>query len=331
MPYCNQGRRTDRRFPASGWQGGLELEPRVLLSAGLRLAEVHGPVHTSHRASHQRVSHAGATPAQPPRPTPAAEINAQYNAFAADFRTVEQSYVEAINSQSSNTVSVTSTLTAPYLVSSASLQVADGSVFGPDGTFTKPVTAFAVINNIPVATFILTGRAGNTLVLNPNQLPTVSLNSGVTLVANVPTTAQSSAAAIFPSFIINRTAQMAITLVEYFNSLPLKLPKFNAPPHTPNQRGAIQTYVYQQVAGSSPTGLQQSLLSITLPTTAGSDLTIYDAAAAAAIEQSRQLTLNGVNQVFAGNLRISAPAPANRLGVNLHSSSGSTSGTTTGA
>ena len=80
-----------------------------------------------------------------------------------------------------------------------------------------------------------------------------------------------SAAGIFPSFIINRTNQMAIDLVQYFNSLPLKLPYFNTPPHTPNNRGAIQNYVYGSVAGGG-TSLQQSLLAIPLPTTAGSDL-----------------------------------------------------------
>ncbi|MGA7496670.1 MAG: hypothetical protein WBX00_08085 [Isosphaeraceae bacterium] len=41
---------------------------------------------------------------------------------------------------------------------------------------------------------------------------------------------------------------MAINLVVYFNGFPIKLPAFNPPPHTPTQRGAIQSYVYQQVA-----------------------------------------------------------------------------------
>ena len=65
--------------------------------------------------------------------------------------------------------------------------------------------------------------------------------------------AQTSAAGIFPSYIINRTNQMAIDLVQYFNSLPLKLPYFNTPPHTPNSRGAIQNYVYNSVAGAAST------------------------------------------------------------------------------
>jgi hypothetical protein len=282
---------------------------------------------------HQPLGHAGNRPTYPPRPTPAAEINAQYDAFLADFRTVEQAYIESINSQSANTVSVSAKLTAPYAVTSTLLQVDNASVFGPDGAFGTPVTAFATVNNIPVGTFVLTGRSGNTLILDPAQLPPVSLNPGVVLVANVPATSQTSASAIFPSFITNRAAEMAINLVTYFNSLPLRLPRFNAPPHTPNQRGAIQAYVYQQVAGGSATSLQGSLLAITLPTTAGSDLKIYDAAVAAAVAQSRQRTLNGVNQVYAGKLQIPAPAPANRLGINFNTSGGgaSSGGTSSGS
>jgi len=117
------------------------------------------------------------------------------------------------------------------------------------------------------------------------------------------------------SFIVNRTNQMAINLVQYFNSLPLKLPFFNTPPHTPNNRGAIQNYVYGAVAGSGTTSLQQSLQAIPLPTTtAGSDL-LYSATVASAIEQSRIQTLNGVSEVYAGQLRVSAPSPNNRYGV----------------
>ena len=124
----------------------------------------------------------------------------------------------------------------------------------------------------------------------------------------------SSAAVSFPSFINNRSEQMAINLVVYFNNFPIKLPTFNAPPHTPIQRGAIQLFVYQQVAGTSPTSLAESLLAIPLPTTT-TDMTIYDSAVRAAVEQSRQRVLSGVNQIWAGKLRVAAPLPANRLGM----------------
>ena len=113
---------------------------------------------------------------------------------------------------------------------------------------------------------------------------------------------------------------MAISLVQYFNGLPLKLPKFNNPPHTPINRGAIQNYVYASVAGSDLTSLQQSLLAIPLPTTGGSDLKIYNAAVVAAVAQSRIRTLNGVSRIYAGRLQIPAPAPNNRFGINANAS-----------
>src|SRR4051794_17605501 len=307
------GRRATRRFRPWGWRD--RLESRELLSGGVGVV-----------ASIASRAHAAGKPSHAARISPTAEINLQYAAFLADFRNVEQSYIESINSQSSSSVSVSATLTAPYTVTSTLMQVDNASVFGPDGAFGAPVAAVATVNGIPVGTFVLTGRAGNTLILDPNQLPPVSLNAGVLLVANVPATSQSSAAAIFPTYIANRTAQMGISLVTYFNGIPLKLPYFNAPPHTPNQRGAIQSYVYQQVAGSSATSLAGSLSAITLPTTAGSDLKIYDAAVAAAVEQSRLMTLNGVRQIYAGKLRVPAPAPANRLGINFHTSGGGSGG-----
>ncbi len=122
--------------------------------------------------------------------------------------------------------------------------------------------------------------------------------------------------AAISSFIVNRTNLMAIDLVQYFNSSSLKLRLFNTPPHTPNNRGAIQNYVYGSVAGGGTTSLQQSLLAIPLPTTAGSDLQIYNATVASAIEQSLIQTLNGVSEVYAGQLRVSAPSPNNRYGAD---------------
>ena len=65
-----------------------------------------------------------------------------------------------------------------------------------------------------------------------------------------------------------------------------------------------------------------SLLAIPLPTTASTDLTIYNAAVLAAIEQSRQRASWGLPQMFAGKLRIAAPQPANRLGIVANGSGG---------
>jgi hypothetical protein len=292
---------------------GLELETRVLLSA--RTAAM-----TTARHAHE---HAAAT-STASRVPPAAEINAQYSAFANDFETIEQLYVQAVNEQSSSTVTVTANVTAAYTSGGSSIQVNDASAFFPSGS-TTPVTATATLGSFPIGSFYLTGFSGNTLFVNPTASSPVNLSTGTILTATVTISGQTSAASIFPSFITSRTNQMAIDLVQYFNSLPLRLPYFNAPPHTPNSRGAIQNFVYGSVAGGgtttsqqqalvAPPSLQQSLLAIPLPTTEGSDLQIYNATVASVITQSLTQTLNGVSQIYAGRLLVSAPSPANRYG-----------------
>jgi len=323
--------RTDRRFRPGPWsdgrelESGLELETRVLLSA--RVAARTDAHHA--RAIAPRVTAA--------RITPAAEINAQYSAFANDFATVEQLYVTSINEQSAGTVTVTASVTAPYTSGAASIQVNNASAFFPNGS-TTAVTATATSGSFVLGSFSLTGFSGNTLFVNITASSPVDLPTGTTLSASVTTSSQSSAAGIFPSFITNRTNQMAIDLVQYFNSLPLKLPYFNAPPHTPNSRGAIQNYVFNSVAGANmtsqsssgtqgaegiealagvgATSLQQFLLAIPLPTATGSSLQIYNATVASAIQQSLTQTLNGVAEVYAGNILVSAPPRNNRYGVN---------------
>jgi len=279
-------------------ESGLELEARVLLSA--------------RAAAMMNARHARAVAA---RVTPAAEINAQYNAFAIAFAAVENLYVTSIDEQSTGKITVTATVTAPYTAGSASIQVNNPSVFFPAGS-TTPVIATATAGNFLLGSFDLTSYSGTTLFVNPSKSSFVDLGTGAILSASVSTSSQSSAASIFPSFIINRTNQMAIDLVQYFNSLPLKLPYFNTPPHTPNNRGAIQSYIYGAVAGGGSTSLQQSLLAIPLPTTAGSDLQIYKTTYMSAIAQSETQTLNGVSEVYAHQLRVSAPVPSNRYGAN---------------
>jgi len=327
-PKKRQGR-TDRRFRPGPWsdgrelESGLELETRVLLSA-----RVAARIDTHH-------ARATTAPAAAARITPAAEISDQYNAFVFEFDFVLNLYVQAINEQSSATT-VTAKLTAPWTPTNPTvMQVNNAAAFFPQGV-TTTLTATATYNNTP-STFYLLGYTGNTLSVQPASSTQGYLPTNTILTATVTTSAQTSAAGIFPSFIINSTNQMAINLVQYFNSLPLKLPYFNAPPHTPNSRGAIQNYVYNSVAGaastsqsSSGTGaqgieslpgigatsLQQLLLAIPLPTTSGSDLTIYDQTVADAIQQSLTQTLNGVAEVYAGKILVSAPARNNRYGVN---------------
>jgi hypothetical protein len=330
-PKRRQGR-SDRRFrpgPLSNGrqlEPGLELERRVLLSA--RTVAVTTARHAHEHAAATATSTASRVP-------PATEITDQYSAFLNDFATIEQLYVTAVNEQSSSTVTVTATVTAAYTSGGSSIQVNDASAFFPSGT-TTPMTATATQGSFPIGSFYLTGFSGNTLFVNPTASSPVNLNPGTILTATVTISGQTSAASIFPSFITSRTNQMAIDLVQYFNSLPLKLPYFNAPPHTPNNRGAIQNYVYKSVAGvsttsqsSSGTGaqgiealpgigvtsLQQMLLAIPLPTTEGSDLQIYNATVTSAIQQSLTQILNGVAEVYAGHIRVSAPSPNNRYGV----------------
>src|SRR5271157_4902401 len=296
--------RTDRRFRPGPWSHGrdletaLELEARVLLSA--RAAAM-----TNARHAHAPVR----------RVTPAAEINAQYNAFASDFQN-EEAYVASLQrQQTSGTMTVGSTtLTQAFTAGSTTMQVANASVFGPSGTFTPPFTATALAQNQTPEQFSLLNRTGNTLSVTGLNF---DFPIGAIIQATLTSLLKPNAASIFPSFITNRTNQMAIDLVQYFNGLPLKLPFFNTPPHTPNNRGAIQSYVYNSIAGSGSTSLQQSLLAIPLPTTAGYDLQIYNATVASAIEQSRIQTLNGVSEIYAGQLRVAGPIPNNRYGANV--------------
>ncbi len=304
-------------------EGALALESRLLLSTSslttlreARLAEHAEQVaarHSDHRAA----------PSLPRRLTPAQEINAQYAAFAAAFINVLDAYEQSINEQSTGTVSVSATVTTAYTSPAAIIEVDDASVFGPEGTYSQPVVAVATVGTVSLGSFTINGSSGNLLIINVNQSTATNLPVGTVLSANVPTSAQSSAASIFPSYITNSTTQFATNLVRYFNSLPVKLPVKNTPPHTPVQNGAIQSYVYQYIAGAVSTSLQQLLLAIPLPTTTGSDLLIYKAAAASAIAQSRQQILSSIAQIYNRNLLVNALAPANRLGENFNSSSGS--------
>jgi hypothetical protein len=252
--------------------------------------------------------------AHPQRITPTAEINSEYASFVSDFAQVEAAYTSSLTSQSTGSANVSATVAAEYTAGSVQIQVDNASVFGPNGTFTSTVNATASVGGVTVGTFAITGRSGNLLLVNTAQSSLINLSPGTVLSASVPITAASSAAAIFPSYINTRAQEMALNLVVYFNNFPLKLPAFNAPPHTPTQRGAIQSFIYQQIAGGSPTSLVGSLQLIPLYSTTSSDLTIYNQAVLAAVEQSRQRVLSGVNQIFAGKLKVAAPQPANRLG-----------------
>jgi hypothetical protein len=321
-------RRNDRRFrPAldGAGQGCDLLDERVLPSAGALAAHVAHVAQIAHHAAPH------AKPAHPPkRLTPRAEINLQYNLFQAAFNRQLANYVETLNQSSTGTITVSATVTSPYAAGSPIIEVDDASVFGPPGTFVTPVVATATIGSAPpIGQFSLTGSSGNFLTINVATSSAVPLPVGAVLTATVPTSAASSAATIFPNYIINSTIQLAIKLVKYFNGLPVLLPKENAPPHTPTQRGAIQKFLYQSIASTQPNSLQSLLLGITLPATPGGDLNIYVAAADSAIELSQLQVFNGIQQIYSRNLLISATPPANRLGESFNTgTSGSSSGTT---
>ncbi len=285
----------------------------------------HLAVRVEHAARHE-THHAGSAHSSR-RLTQTQEINAQFAAFTAAFNNVLNAYTQAINEESTGTVSVATTVTVQFTVPDPVIQVSNAAVFGTAGTYPSPVLITPTIGTVALPSFYVTGSStsGNLLIVSATQPPTTNLPVGTVLNASVFTTAQTSAASIFPSYILNRTIQMGMNLVYYYNSLPVPLPTKNTPPHTPVQQGAIQQYVYQTIAGAASTSLQQTLLTIPLPTTTGSDLQIYQAAVASAIAQSRVQVLDGVGQIYKRNLLINAAAPANRLGINYNS--GATSGT----
>ena len=319
MPQNHRRRRRSRRFRPLV-EGSAPLEPRRLLSAVPMAA--HAPHHAAHALPRpQPAARAEHKHKAPQRVGPAAEINKLYNQYYAEFQLVEADYVRTLSQSSSGTTSVSTTLTAPYSAGSASMQVADAGVFGPEGQYSTAVPATAMIGSVPVGTFTLIGSSGNQLAVDVTSSSSVSLSQGTTLSANVTTSAATSAESIFPNYITASTQALAIDLVAYFNSLPIVLPRKYAPPHQPQQTGALQEYVYQLVAGGASTSLQQSLLAVSLPQTPGGDLRIYDAAVKAVISSSRIQMLSDVQQIFANKL------PVVPVSASSTSSSTSTSGT----
>ena len=228
-------------------------------------------------------------PIPPPSNTPSAsrrrpKSTPSTRRFLADFAQVEAAYVESIVNGQTSTTTVTATVTAPYTLSlPPRSQVDNAAVFGANGVFATPINANASLGGIPLgATYVLTGRSGNTLTVNTATLEQFQPAGRDHAHGHGPEQEPDERRDDLPQLPHQPHPEMAISLVNYFNSLPLKLPYFNAPPRTRNQRGAIQNYVYNQVAGIGLTtpSLQQTLLAITLPTTSGPDLNIYNAVVA---------------------------------------------------
>jgi hypothetical protein len=314
-----RSRRIFRPVLAHASNGAAALDRRVLPSGG-KLAHIGLAALTPVKATMAlREAQVLAAVHHAKRLTPAQEINLQYAAFLAAFRQVQAAYVASLTESSTGTVPVTATVTAPYAAGSPVMQVDDATAFGPSGMFATAVTATAFVGSVNIGHFVVTGSSGNLLTINVSASSFIPLSAGTTLTANVPISASSSAAAIFPSFITNSTVQLAARLVKYFNNLPINLPRKITPPHQPEQTGAIQEFVYRAIAGPASTSLQQLLLGITLPTTPGPDLVIYDAAVNDAVNASRLQVLTGVQQIWAGNVKIPGTPP---------STTSTTSGTT---
>ena len=184
------GRRNDRPFRPAIRESGLE--SRLLLSTGIAPSGLHRSAQVAAMRA-QGAYQIGPKLAFPgpqdtrSEVTPTAEINAQFAAFVADFELVEEAYVQAIVSGSTSTITVGATLTAPYTYPSTQMQVDDAAVFGPNGVFTTPVNASASLGVVPVGTtYVLTGRSGNTLIVNTATSSNSNLVQGATLAGSSP-------------------------------------------------------------------------------------------------------------------------------------------------
>ena len=274
---------TDRRFRPvldEASPGSAPSDRRGPLLARLGRAGLAHGEHSAARVEAQAAHaphHAKAAQTHFARLTPSQKINAEYSAFLAAFNQQLDLYVASLSETSSGQAAVSATVTQAYAAGSPVIEVNDGAVFGPAGTFNPTVFATATLGNAPpIGYFYLTGSSGNSVTINTTTSSNVPLPIGTVLSATVPVSASTSASVIFPSYITNSTTQMAISLVQYFNNLPLKLPQQNGPPRTPVQRGALQNFVYMSIAGNGTEfpSLEDSLLAISLPTTPASDLSI---------------------------------------------------------
>jgi hypothetical protein len=268
------------------------------------------------------------TPAASGRVTPAQQVRKLYSQFVTNFQAVENSYVQSLTQQSTSMVTVVTTLTTPYLAGSATMNVQDPAVFGSP-TQASPVTAFAVAGGAQVGVFQIIGTSSTQVAINTTSSSLVNLAQGTQLTAQVSQTAASGASSIFPNYITTSTQQMAVQLVNYFNSLPFKLPRMFALPHQSQRAGALQQQVYQLVAGSGPVSLRSQLNAITLPQTPGGDLQMYDATVRAAITASELAMLGDIEQIFANKLPVIPSNNNNVSGLTANGGTGTTAGTGT--
>ena len=140
-------RRIDRRLRPTfdrGLECIVQLEPRLLLSA--RAESGHSAAHIAariKRATELEAKHAEAAHSHG-RITPAQEINATYAAsHGRVYATQLNNYIQAIDENSSNVITVSATVTSAVSPLSTLIPVDNAAVFGPAGMFSSPVTATA--------------------------------------------------------------------------------------------------------------------------------------------------------------------------------------------
>src|SRR5262249_28749779 len=153
-------RRCPRFRPAIALSGdGAVVLDRRLLPSVAAARGAHAREHAARvRPPAHLAAHANQTHNSTGRVTPAQEINKAYAQFRTNFQAVEVSYVQTLSQQSSSTLPVSTTLTAPYLAGSASMQVQDPAVFGTPSP-SAPVSATAIVGGVGVGTFSLIGSS----------------------------------------------------------------------------------------------------------------------------------------------------------------------------
>lgn len=280
--------------PRRAFQPGtdLALEERFLLSRQAYPIRLLGQAHG-----------VNLTAPKPVQLYPIAEINAQYDAFERDFFNVLlPAYVQALQSSTPTPTTVQAPLAVQHEPNSGTFVLAAGQG-AQFGNYTGVVTATVAPGTAPLL-YTIAGRTGDVLTgVVPYFVgtPDVVLPVNTVIQANVGATSTSTnAGSVFQAALFQRAQQMANTLVQYFNSLPIQLPAFQGIPRQPGPRNLLQKYVYNSILGNNQTSLLGSLLRIPLPTDTDGALTLYKVAAQNAIEASRTLTITGIQQIWAG-------------------------------
>jgi hypothetical protein len=242
-----------------------------------------------------------ARPAPPPRPVEF--IAQQYATFQVDFLRAFNAYMDTIPSTGGQTVTVSEPLVTPYVPGSGILTVASGTAFAlASPSVSTPLIVTATTGTAAIATFAVGGVSGNNLFLLPTADPGPALPVGVQIEAtlNLNGNVIDTAAEEFTSYTVQRSNALAQSLVQYYNRLPVKLPKAIGRPRQPQPRNAIQTFIANSINGPSPLGLAGSLTGIPLPLGFGPAVDVYVASALTTIATSRDGLNEGIRLIYTG-------------------------------